>query len=168
MQDLLKKLEALSLKKDGISMHFRKGASKAALAKAEKTMGIKFPADFAEYLLLHDGQDDDDDAPSWRLASLEEIVERWKEERDDEENYPEENKGFILKDKVLNRSRCAQWIPFLGAPNWDQDIVYIDLAPGPKGVSGQIIGLVTECDYGLHAKSFTDFLKQWIKNKKPY
>jgi cell wall assembly regulator SMI1 len=68
------------------SLFLRPGANESAIRAAERTMGLDFPADFRASLLLHDGQDWDedgaDDAFEWlpgqgRLASLDRIVEEW-------------------------------------------------------------------------------------------
>ena len=167
MNDIWEKLEVLNKEKNGRSLQLRTGAALKKIAKAEETMKLEFPLEFRDYLLLHDGQDNDEEAGLWRLGSLAEIVAQWKDEREQEKEYPEENTGFVEKDKILNRLRCPQWIPFLGAPFWDQDIAYIDLSPGPKGKIGQVIALVTECDFKVLAPSFNAFLERWLKKGSP-
>jgi len=158
MQQLLTKIKGIT--------NLRAGASKKEIAAAEKAMKLKFPSSFREYLLTSNGQVDNDSLP-WRLASVDEIVEQWKDERIQDKDYPNELTGYINDDKMQNTMRSPKWIPFLGAPNWDQDIVYIDLVPGPKGQIGQVIALVSECDFDVLAPSFEAFLERWLKNKKP-
>jgi cell wall assembly regulator SMI1 len=168
LKDILEKLEALTLKEEGRSMNLRKGNAESSINKAEKKLKMKFPDDFHEYLLLHDGQDDDENVAAWRLANLDEIIEQWKDERNAEEEFPEgDDVEFSEDGKMMNRQRCDKWIPFLGAPNWDQNIFYIDLSPGTKGKSGQVIVLDTECDFKVCAPSFTAFIKKWLKNGEP-
>ena len=168
MEDIWKKLEALSQEKEGESLRLRSGTTEEKIAEAEKTMNLKFPEDFRQYLLTHNGQEDGRKRGSWLLGSLDEIVAQWKDDRELEEEYPEANgEGFMENDTMQNRLKCAQWIPFLGAPYWDQDIAYIDLSPGPKGTAGQVIALVSECDFEVVAPSFDAFLERWLKEGDP-
>jgi cell wall assembly regulator SMI1 len=89
MQDLWKRLQAIAVK-NGQSLHLRPPAKESAIAAAEKTMKLKFPADLRASLLLHDGQEDEATF-QWmigcgRLAPLEAIVAQWTEERDLDED----------------------------------------------------------------------------------
>jgi cell wall assembly regulator SMI1 len=89
MQDLWKRLEAIAVK-NGQSLHLRAPAKEKAIAAAEKTMKLKFPADLRASLLLHDGQEDEATF-QWmigcaRLAPLDAIVAQWTEERDLDED----------------------------------------------------------------------------------
>ncbi len=168
MEDIWKKLEALSQEREGESLRLRKGNTEAEIAKAEKLMNLKFPNDFRKYLLTHNGQEDGRNRGPWLLGSLAEIIEQWKYEREVEEEYIEiSGEEYIENDTIQNRLNCPQWIPFLGAPYWDQDIAYVDLSPGPNGTMGQVIALVSECDFEVIAPSFNAFLERWLKEGEP-
>ena len=54
-----------------------------------------------------------------------------------------------VKNEVFSKKR----IPIAGTKYWDQDKTYLDLDPGPRGVAGQVITLVTECDFEVLGES---------------
>jgi cell wall assembly regulator SMI1 len=94
------------------------------------------------------------------LASLDALVARWREEQGDlrDDNPPEETEGGVLHS-VLNHPRR---IPIAGNPWWDQDNTYLDFFPGPSGVAGQLITLVTECDFVVLGPSFESALAAYV------
>jgi cell wall assembly regulator SMI1 len=139
-------------------------ATDAAIAAAEQTMGIVFPSDFKRSLRVHDGQDMGAQRFVFpgieRLASLAAMASQWKEER----SY-DEVQGESLSDDGWFRLDLyhAKRIPIAGIPHWDGDRGYLDLVPGPAGVSGQILQLTSECDFVVLARSFTDMLVQTVE-----
>jgi cell wall assembly regulator SMI1 len=41
--------------------------------------------------------------------------------------------------------------------------MYLDFIPGPKGQEGQVITLVSECDFAWLGASFRDFLTRYVE-----
>lgn len=170
MNELWGRLEAWA-KKSGRTLKLRPGATEKAVAAAEKTMKLRFPADFRASLLLHDGQErgPDDDASdtstlfewmpgSGALAPLEQIVAQWKDERDnDEEDDEPEAEGGVYD--VMSHPRR---IPIAGSRWWDGDNTYLDLHPAPKGTEGQLIMFTSECDLALLGTSFRAALESYL------
>jgi len=162
MKTLWARLERWAQANSGRSLHLRRGASPTAIAQAEATFGFSLSQSFRESLLLHDGQDADaDDLFEWLpgcmpLASLDAIVARWTEEQTDlhDDNPPVEVEDGQLHS-VLNHARR---IPIAGNRWWDGDTSYLDHFPGSAGVDGQLITLVSECDFVVLGRSFGEAL----------
>ena len=169
MKDLWERLEAWGTKVSAGSLKLRGGATEKKIAAAEKKMKVKFPPDFRESLLLHDGQEAEpgfDWMPGCSpLQPLEAIIERWKEERDIEEEYGNEDAEDDAEDDARLKAGMylAPRIPIAGSPYWDGDNTYVDLAPGSKGKSGQIITFTTECDLTVLGDSFRSTLERYVK-----
>jgi cell wall assembly regulator SMI1 len=147
MRSIWERLAAVASKTPK-SLRLRPGASEASIRAAERTIGLPFPEDFRDSLLLHDGQesgDGDDDAFEWlpghgRLARLDAIVAEWKQECATYEQFhtaeaPQEIGGGHLYHYLWHPKR----IPIAGNPWWDQDHTYLDFFPGPQGISGQVV-----------------------------
>lgn len=132
-----------------LKLHLRPPATEKAIRAAERTMKLSFPDDFRASLLVHDGQEtgDGDDAGvfPWlsghpRLASLERIVEAWKDQCETFKTFqgtdaPIEIDGGRMVHYLWHPKR----IPIAGNPWWDQDNTYLDFIPGPNGVPGQLV-----------------------------
>jgi cell wall assembly regulator SMI1 len=124
-------------------LKLRPPATPQAIAAAEQELGVRFPDDFRESLLVHDGQEDE---PSilWlpaagKLASLDSLVECWK---DDRQSYDAElwaNPSLDESNRVLQAQLHPKHIPFAGSTYWDYDRLLFDFAPGPAGREAQII-----------------------------
>ena len=170
MKDLWTRLEALA-KRAGQTLALRPGASEAAIAAAEGAMSLSFPPDFRASLLLHDGQDggptahDQEQLFPWMagcspLAPLDAIVQQWTDEKPwfDDTEQPIELEDGRLYSSVFHPKR----IPIAGTPFWDQDNTHLDLYPGPNGTVGQLITLVSECDFVVLGTSFEDALRAYV------
>jgi cell wall assembly regulator SMI1 len=46
-------------------------------------------------------------------------------------------------------------------PFWTGDMVFIDFVPAPAGVSGQIIKLVSECDFVVLGDTWAEVLERY-------
>lgn len=166
MDKLWGRLEAWAKKNAKRSLRLKKGASEKQIAAAEKKMKLNFPAAFRASLLLHDGQDAKDDTFEWMpgcspLASLDAIVEQWVDEQ--EQVDPDEPKKAVEGGLLWNVLWHPRRVPIAGTPYWDGDNTYLDLHPGPKGIEGQIITLVTECDFVVLGKSFSSAIETYIE-----
>jgi cell wall assembly regulator SMI1 len=165
MNELWIRLEALA-KKAKKPLGLRKGVSERTLAAAEKKMKLALPTDFRASLLLHDGQKgEQDDLFEWMpgcspLASLDAIVAQWADERDnaEEEDEPEVDEDPRLHRAIFHPKR----VPIAGTPYWDGDTTHLDRFPGPKGTSGQLVTLVTECDRVVLGESFSAALASYV------
>lgn len=166
MKDVWQRLEDWGKKSGAGSLKLRDGVKEKDIAAAEKAMKLNFPADLRESLLAHDGQEDIEDEPvfDWLpgcspLQPLHAVVERWTEERDMEEEAEDEDSSDDpkLKAGLYNARR----IPIAGSKWWDGDNTYVDLAPGSKGTSGQLITFVTECDICLLGPSLRATLERY-------
>jgi len=162
MRALWRRLEAAA-SRSPLSLRLRPAASDAHVRAAERTMGLAFPEDFRESLLVHDGQEPGEgerDAFEWlpgheRLACLDAIVDEWVDESSTFETQhagqpPEEILGGQLYHYLWHPKR----IPIAGNPWWDQDNTYLDLLPGPRGVHGQVAMFGKGVFGEVHAPSF--------------
>jgi len=170
MHDLWERLGSWAAKNAGRNLGLRKGASEPSIAAAEKTLSLRFPDDFRASLLLHDGQDadNDDNLFEWMpgcspLASLDAIVERWKEEVELAEEYSEGDVAVVERGRLHSVLWHPKRIPIAGNRWWDGDNTYVDLFPGPKGKSGQLITFVTECDLVVLGPSFREALTLYVE-----
>jgi cell wall assembly regulator SMI1 len=179
MKTLWDRLEKWAKSNAKLSLRLRKGASEKTVAAAEKKMKLRFPADFRESLLAHDGQETNDaEAKAYQdehggfcgfewmpgcspLATLDAIVERWEEEQDniDEDDEPKAIEKGLLHNVLWHAKR----IPIAGTPYWDGDNTYIDLFPGPKGADGQLITFVTECDMVVLGSSMSQAVESYLQ-----
>ena len=53
-----------------------------------------------------------------------------------------------------------RWLPIANA---DELNLMLDFVPGPKGVAGQVLMQVNECDYVVVSRSISDFLRRWLR-----
>ncbi len=149
------------------ALALRGPATEEAIRAAEDIMGLRFPEDFRASLAIHDGQDPGYGV-EWppgggRLAPLDAIVKQWQDEQDwVEPNDPGLN-SLDLEDRLRTVLRDPRRIPIAGNLYWDQDNMYLDLVPGPKGTEGQVLQLVSECDFQICGRSFEDFLERFIE-----
>ena len=164
MNVLWTRLEALA-KKAKKPLGLRKGVSEKTLAAAEKKMKLALPSDFRASLLLHDGQEgEQDELFEWMpgcspLASLDAIVTQWADELENVEDADDE---AVDEDPRLHRAIFhAKRVPIAGTPYWDGDNTHVDLFPGPKGTSGQLVTFVTECDRVVLGESFSAALTSY-------
>ncbi len=169
MKALWKRLEAWAKKNAKMSLRLRDGALESDVRAAEEIMKLSFPKDLRASILLHDGQEpveDESELFPWMpgcspLATLESIVERWKEEREIDGDAEDD---AVSEDGIVHTTLWhPKRIPIAGTPYWDGDNTYVDLYPGPKGKSGQLVTFVTECDLVALGPSFGAALEKWVK-----
>ncbi len=149
----------------------RPPVSADAIARAEATLGVSLPADYRESLLAHDGLEsseaDDETRFPWmpgcdRMAPLEEVVAQYREEREWDE--PDAPAGRTMdKGRIANVVFHPGRIPIAGNRHWDQDNTYLDLAPGKNGTAGQLITLVTECDFVVLGTSLREAMQAYVE-----
>lgn len=173
MKALWGRLEAWA-QKQGQSLRLRSGVTEKKIAAAEKKMRLRFPADVKSTLLLFDGQDTELHPLMWCpgcgfLSSLDEIVEQHAQSADDADSdaaADDITDGLAAKTQDGGRIRnvifSPKRIPISGAPYFDGDITYIDLDPGPRGTSGQLIALTSECDFLALGSSLSEHLSAYL------
>lgn len=119
-------------------MKLPRGASKLALARAEKALGVQLPAEARAWYLAHDGGGDDYVVDNRELLSLERIVDEfkvWKSLLDDgvfgANDHSEPGRG------VQKKWWIPAWIPVTYDGSGNHDV--LDMAPGTGGTIGQIV-----------------------------
>ncbi len=148
-----------------IGKSLRRGASSAAIAKAEKAIGVQFPDDVRESFRIHDGQDEDAYGlvDGWQLLSLSDLLRDWKlwksllDGGDFDDHEAAAGKG--VKPDWWN----VRWIPLTydGCGNHH----CLDLDPAKGGVAGQMIMMWhDDDDRSRVAKSFTEWLEGIAKD----
>ncbi|MGE0327730.1 MAG: SMI1/KNR4 family protein [Polyangiaceae bacterium] len=158
--DAWARIEAWYAKQGVSDLELNPPADDAAITAAEQAMGIQFSDDFKASLKVHNGQANGAERFLFpgiaRLASLEAMVTQWQEEReyDQEDDALSDDEWFQLT--LFHPKR----VPIAGVPYWDGDNAYLDFAPGPNGVAGQLLAMTSECDFVVLAKTFTDMLMQ--------
>lgn len=163
-------------------LYLRPPAKESAIRAAERTMKLTFPDGFRESLLAHDGQEpgdgDDSDTFSWlpghpRLASLDRIVDAWKDHvQSFEKFHPGEPPAEIDGGRMVHYIWHPKRIPIAGNPWWDQDNTYLDFIPGSRGVAGQLVcfgkgyvdGLWCAADFSAAFALYVDAVvsKRWL------
>jgi cell wall assembly regulator SMI1 len=115
-------------------------ASTKQLDDAEQFLGVTLPAEVCESYLLHNGQKFDSPGmmDGWELLSLQRICDEWKVWKDlldggDFAGIQSNGDGLLVRDDWWN----SAWIPLTYSGSGDHHC--LDLAPGPRGKSGQII-----------------------------
>ncbi len=151
-----------------LSLGLRPGASAKEIAAAEKKLGVTFPADFRDSLLVHDGQEDKPGVRIFpiaqRLASLESFVTCWADDR----SAYDEKEMAVRFDWVGDDERVRQvhfhpkHIPIGGSPFWDDDRLLLDFVPGPQGTAGQVIAR-DDIEFEFLTPSFGDLLAKIAK-----
>lgn len=156
----LARIEAWAQAND-TSLQLRPAATEQELRAAEVELGVQFPEEYKTFLLLHDGQEDGASMP-WslgreQLRPLSAVLEQWRYEQDfvaDAVDGLDESETFHL---ALHHPRR---IPIAGTQWYDGDTTYLDFHPGPKGRPGQILGLVSECDFEVFGTDIASMLEE--------
>ncbi len=114
------------------------GASEQAIAAAESTLGITFPAEARAFYLAHDGNADDYTCAGRELLSLDGIVGQWKIWKDlfDTGTFGENDHG-APDPGVQQKWWIPEWIPVTYDGSGNHDI--LDMAPAAGGKVGQIL-----------------------------
>lgn len=132
-------------------------ASEKAIKAAEKELALAFPPDFRASLRLHDGQAGGGPSFPWMpgctpLLPLDAIVAaRTKLSRQAKPKAETVDANGRIKGGVARPGR----IPIAGN-------TFLDLDPGPAGVAGQLITLVTDRDLVVIDSSFAAALERWV------
>jgi len=118
----------------------RPGADDGALAELERLLGQPLPKELSQLLALHDGQKIPPFASTvagFMLLPCAGIADAWSE-------YAELLDSGDLAGYAESKDETARlvwwskaWIPFAEGPGGD--LLCVDLDPGPKGRSGQVI-----------------------------
>ena len=135
-------------------------ASAAAIAAAEKAMGVTFPDDVRATYLRHDGQAPDSPwiFEGWEWLSLERMVEEWQVwkgllDGGDFEDTDGDGDGDTVRSDWWNPG----WIPLTYSGGGDHHCM--DLAPGPQGENGQIIEMLhDDGNRQLLASNFSEWI----------
>lgn len=129
----------------------------------EKNLGYSLPADFKEYLKIHNGENSQSALfTDFRLLGCEEILKQWRIWKellafgDFDENITQSDEG--IKNDWWNNA----WIPI--TCDEEGNHVCIDLSPSTTGTLGQIIQVWHDSPKReLLAENFTSWLSQEIK-----
>ncbi len=174
MRRLWERLEAVAATTP-LPPRLRPPATEAAIRAAERTLGMTIPDDFRASLLVHDGQEppgddeEEDDVFAWlpghaRLAPLDAIVDGWTREC---ETFATQHAGEAPTEIEDGRLYHYLWhprrIPIAGNRWWDQDNTLLDLFPGPRGTSGQLVMFGKGVFGAYHGPSFRAPLEIYVR-----
>ncbi|HUQ02289.1 MAG TPA: hypothetical protein VM261_07305 [Kofleriaceae bacterium] len=148
------------------------GASEKAIAAAEKTMKLAFPPDVRASLAIHDGQVAEVGAQifPWMpgcppMLSVARIVERWKEEQDLAAKKQPKKELLDATGKLKSGLYRTGRIPLAGPLDprrRDGERTFLDMDPGPAGVRGQLITMVSATDFVVIDASFAAAFERWV------
>lgn len=142
---------------EAAKLALRPGASEAAIAGAETLFERPLPADYRALLAIADGQEPTGLAvfdPDTQLLPLAQVIEQWLRlarfvvrEWDAMPVEPD----MVVRPFVWHPTR----IP-IAADDLDAG-PFLDLWPGPAGTVGQVITLVSECEFEVIGTSLDDY-----------
>jgi cell wall assembly regulator SMI1 len=129
------------------------GAADKAIGTFEKAIGRKLPEELRQYFRAHNGQRGAGDRPffaGFALRSLSQARAEWAmwadlEDEVDLNEYARKNGTSTPKTAINLGYANRNWIPLAdvgGSGNFG-----VDFAPGPKGVSGQVINFGRDEEY---------------------
>jgi cell wall assembly regulator SMI1 len=143
---------------------FNPPATEAAIAKAEKDLGVTLPEDYKAFLRIHNGQDEF--APWVGIGALL-PVEKLKvaTEHIFGEDTPVPDSATV-GDGVRRVEYSKGWIPITASARGRENQC-IDLDPAPGGTKGQIVEYVAD-DWSrpLLATSFADLLAKFFEKSQ--
>ena len=136
-------------------------ASELEIAEVEQKMGLTFPKNLKDCLMIHNGQRDEYIAAieNYTLLPLEEILYTWQTLKElldggEFEDFPEiEPIGPVKKEFWWN----PRWISI--ATNGGGDDICIDLDPDKEGRIGQIITFWHDWE---QREVIADSLEEWV------
>jgi cell wall assembly regulator SMI1 len=127
------------------------GATEQELARLSEATGVILPAPFVELYHWHNGQQKRCPTGIFyglRFMALEDVLKEWRnqESQDGDQALPATTTKAV-KSALANK----RWIPF--ATDDDGNFLAVDLDPGPRGTSGQVInfGIDEVLQYALAA-----------------
>jgi cell wall assembly regulator SMI1 len=161
MEDVWSRIEAwLQAHAPSVAAGLNPPASAEEIDATERFLGVTFPIEVRSSYLRHDGQSRD--APwmleGWEWLSLERMRREWKVWKDlldagDFKGIRSHPDDAAVVDDWWN----PRWIPLTHDGGGDHHC--LDLAPGPEGISGQIIEMWhDEGSRPVVADSFRDWL----------
>lgn len=148
----------------------RPGATEAESAAVEAALGLPLPADLRASLRIHDGED----WQQWRqcirwmindsfLLSLDEILRHWNLQQTYYAQWGEEfGDEYHDEDRIRNIIFHPRRIPIANGLA-EESGLWLDFTPGPDGVAGQVIMLITECEFIVLAPTFRAFLTRYLE-----
>ncbi|HEY7348277.1 MAG TPA: SMI1/KNR4 family protein [Ktedonobacterales bacterium] len=147
MEEVWKRIEVwLATHASHILGYLQPGATDEEIRQAEVVMGVELPEDVKASYRLHNGSAHLPLIERLSLNSLEEMVQLWQgmkrilDDQDPTDEYifgVDEEQSDLEPLPVKAVWWCPKWIPLLEFGNGDG--LYVDLAPGPKGRSGQLV-----------------------------
>lgn len=169
LQDLWRRLGAIA-DLAGVPLQLNPGLTEETIAAAEATLGLALPAGYRASLKLHDGQAtfaNGERSLPWLpgcppLAPLASVLEQWAQLQDLAAEYPPPD-ATEHGDRIKSGTYRTRTIPIAGSQYWDGDTTYVDLDPGPAGTAGQIITMVSECDFVALGPSLEAALARWVE-----
>ena len=138
------------------------GVEEVKLGELESRLGCVFPEDFRSLYLCHDGEGDGLSGimAGFKWMDTRSLLRAWESLQESAYNVISHEDGYI-KDGEYKKG----WIPF--AEDGGGSFLVLDLDPGIKGNSGQIITADRDSDVSyVTAKSFSDFLDLIVKSLK--
>lgn len=146
-------------------LRLRPPATKDEVTRAEAILGVEFPADFVESLLVHDGQEDDPNVfwlpAGQRLGSLASLVDCWQRDRPSYEDDPERWEWLDSGECTRQVHFHPKHIPIAGSRFWDYERLLLDFVPGPKGRPGQVIARA-DVEFVIVAKSWREVMEKTV------
>lgn len=145
------------------------GASQKQIAAAEKTLGLKLPADFKESVKIHDGGDICWIQPFYgELLSLERIIEQWSMYRNwqQEGDYADPESDEWQASKLRGPAKKNFWnTKRIHITDNSGNHLTLDLDPPPEGMYGQLIDHDHEVGpRKVVAPSWAEFLAALVKD----
>ena len=122
-----------------LDLTFNPGVTEAAIAAAEATLGVTFPADLRAYLLLADDErwNSDGFIGDWHLLELKFIVDKTQFMRRLVEDGTFDDNTNDETPAIKGRWWNPQWIPIVTSGSGH--FFCVDLDPGPEGTVGQVV-----------------------------
>lgn len=140
-------------------------ATEQQIAEAEAALGIRFPAAVVESFRIHNGQSSE--SPwlfnGWEFLSLERIVDEWGVWKGLLDGGDFEGCTSEVSDYTVQDWWSPLWIPLTYDACGNHDC--LDLNPGVKGQSGQIIKMWHDGEERpLEAESYAAWLEQFASD----
>ncbi|MER2566864.1 MAG: SMI1/KNR4 family protein [Myxococcaceae bacterium] len=146
--------------RSGIELALGPPATAESVRRLEQAIGRELPSDFVESLSMFDGQRAS--GVSWlggRLGAVDDLLAEYQR------NHSGQRDEDVFELFNTERVRAVVFdtgrVPLSGMPYWTGDSVFFDFVPGPAGVMGQVIKLVSECDFVVLGESWAEVLERY-------
>jgi cell wall assembly regulator SMI1 len=155
-----RRLDAYFRKHDGAMLEqLGPPASNAALDALTKQIGIALPAEVRALYRVRDGGGARVLPQGAWFRSLDEIAADWPNFAAlADENFEEAPVALVEDGTHWDAPFHRAWIPFATREDFD---LWIDLAPGPNGVAGQVLYPRDEASVVVVGRDLLDFLERW-------